>query len=331
MALNNTQSAAGSNTRAELEQMIRDGLDDIGNGYNSLEDRVHNTEVRTHSLFPRLNTLEAHMRSQDQHQMQTHDAIAQLSTAKELIKTLQTDTGDRNAKITRLSKSINDVNDRSKDSQAETNATLEKLMKRVKVLESKNQDSPDDDRTSPFTSAEDLADALLVRLQGGEQLTPETIGQLKAAMGSSGPLSAGHVASSARTRLPDAPSTDKEPAAQTQKPAAKRRRTAEDDAPTRSAKRVKDTIEKTVVKPPSSAPVKKSLSIPPYQQRSSPRGKKEPHASAPTSAASSFATDEQLDSSQPRRTTRGAKPTKRANYMTWLEVKAARSSSSSQK
>lgn len=259
---------------------------------------------------------------------QAEETITQLTSIKGRVKTLQTDTSDHTTRIASLTKNFNEADARNQGSQAETNAMLQRLVKRVNVLESKNRDSSDGNDVSDYYSAQDLGEALLARLRSGDELQASTVAQLKKAIGSSRAIEAPFVTSAAPMRFPDTPSTDQEPAPQIQKPAPKRKRPAEQEAPQKPAKRAKPLAKEAAAAPPSTASVQKSRPAPSHQQRASPRGKKALPASAPTSTTTSFAPDMVPDSSQPRRTSREAKPTKRANYMTWLEVKAARKSSS---
>lgn len=341
--------------------MIADGLDDIGNGYNSLEERFHALEKRTgrpdvpQTICQRLITLESRMLSYERQARdavdQFKDDVNQITSIKDRIKTAQTDISDHTSSIANLSKSFHDANAQNRKSAAETNTTLERLINRVNELERKNQYSANEAGIPPFTSGQDLAEALLTRLRGGDVLEPDTMAQLKTAIGSSKTRDA------PPTRLPDTPPTDLEPPAQIKKPSAKRKRPAEQEAsppakraktpakdvaavpssstpakrsqpdPPQSAKRSKSPAKEVAAVPSSSAPVKKSQPAPARQPRASPRRQKTLSASAPASATTSFVVDGQPDSPQPRRTSRAVKATKRGDgYMTWLQVKEARSS-----
>ena len=326
-----TDGEAFGQLETALRRQIKDTLDGVNSSYDKLDNRVQTIEQRLpKNLRFRLKTVEDHVKAQET--INSSQPVAR-STSQEYhalsakVKSIDADvTTLLTSKLSALQSQL-DTHKRElqalkkKNSASQEGRVVEDLMDRVNVLESQER------AKAPLQiwSIDDIAKELLQRLAKGQQLTsPELAERLHLAT-AAGTTPTTETDETARENL-SSQTASREPEAKTKN----RKRSA--PAPSSSLRSESDSAEDIIYEEP--APKRSKFT--PSATRTSPRRISSIFKAA-KSASSQPVTEAELTAKQiemilqdePRRSSRPPKPSQNPDFMTWLEVKAAKRGRSS--
>ncbi|KAI5370270.1 hypothetical protein Slin15195_G011480 [Septoria linicola] len=312
-----------------LRRQIKDTLESLESGYDKIDVRVQTVEQRLpKNLRFRLKTIEDHVKTQEGiNDVQPHDARASVPEVTALaakVKSLESDV--HTFLTTKLSAIQSEVDDykRNLERLNKKNTTLQNsdpvvqdLVQRLHKLEKQ-----DKKRASLDTwSSDDLARELLQRLKNGQSLSPDLAAEIH------------------RSTKTTSTCEDK---IETSGPRPRKRPAPNSSSISTSTLSEVSSAEELVFEAPASNRVKATATAtdPAPSTRSSPRRIssmwKATKAAAEMSASQPITdtemTEKELEmllQDEPRRSGRAPKPARNPQYLTWLEVAAAKRRKSS--
>lgn len=310
-----------------LRRQIKDTLESLESGYDKIDVRVQTVEQRLpKNLRFRLKTIEDHVKTQESiNDVRPHDArvsVPEVAALATKVKSIESDVHTfLTTKLSAIQSQVDDYK-RNLERLNKKNTTLQNsdpvvqdLLQRLHKLEKQERTKASLDTWS----SNDLARELLQRLENGQSLSPELAAEIH------------------RSTKTTANCEDK-----IEKSAPRSRKRPAPNGSSRSTFTLSEvsSVEELVFEAPALKRAKATATTPATTTRTSPRRIssmwKATKAAADMSASQPI-TDTELAvkelemmlQDEPRRSGRAPKPARNPQYLTWLEVAAAKRRKSS--